>query len=655
MSFTAEQAALIAEPGHALALAGPGSGKTSTVIEKIAQLLQHKGTSVVAASFSREGAEEIRRRLTQRMGEEAMLSSEVQIGTFHALIADHRKKNFRTAKMLSPAHQTRTLSAAARESNLSYAEVIGEFEGIKYALIPPDDEMLPPWYKRYEQHLRTLNSIDLQDLIRVSVLQMGMGVKLPEVEGDRPASFTDMSMPIKLAYAVKRYKTDLRVRCEALKAQTKQHLDENRPRDAEASRQEMKQVIANEGVLPLFKATHLVIDESQDNDELQFALAALHAMSGVQTTLIGDDDQTIYEWRQAMGYPGLMSFAGTFGARIIKLGANFRSLRAIVDSADMLIRNNDGHRIEKIFESRRGPGGTVDSKPQKTVAGMVDFATEFIYQQTTGDISTNGQWLRQVQTGEFAVLARNNKHLDRIEDSLVEKGIKYIRKGSSLFSREGAQHVYDILGGIYAADIKGISIMLQLMRVHTSTADTICRMIKGREGDFVDGQMANFAQFTGNATEVEECCKWFAETRKMVMAGKHPEVIGEVCGKVRGIYYVKGEYVRTDEANVHSVRAAQQALTRMKGPVLVRVMTLRNVDGKANNENAVMLLTFHGSKGLEFKQVVIVGADEKTVPAGGEIMSERRLFYVAVTRAKDAVMITYSGQPSRYIHEMNLT
>ncbi len=118
---------------------------------------------------------------------------------------------------------------------------------------------------------------------------------------------------------------------------------------------------------------------------------------------------------------------------------------------------------------------------------------------------------------------------------------------------------------------------------------------------------------------------------------------------------MSGEYVRTDDANAESVRAAQKALSRMKGPVLNRVMSLRNMDSKDNIEKAVMLLTFHGSKGLEFKQVIIIGADEKTVPGGGEIMSERRLFYVAVTRAKDAVLITYSGAPSRFLMEMGLT
>lgn len=653
MSFTAEQLSLISEPGHALALAGPGSGKTSTIIEKIAQLLQHKGNSVVAASFSREGAEEIRRRLIKRIGEDAVATGNVQIGTFHSLISEHRKKNFRTSKMLSPALQTRTLASAARESNKSYLDVIDEFEGIKYSLIPPSEELLPDWYKNYTKHLQTLNAIDLQDLIRLSVLQMGMGVKLPEVT-DAPEQNVAMTMPVKLAYAVKQYKSDLRIRCERLKAQAKTFAEENKPRDAEVARREMQEVIANEGVLPLFKVTHLLIDESQDNDELQFALATLHAMSGTQTTLIGDDDQTIYEWRQAMGYPGLMSFAETFSARIITLGANFRSLRQIVDCADKLIRQNDGHRIEKEFVSRRGAGGSVVAEPQKTLGEMAEFNIDYLLEQTTEETSADGKWLRHVQTGEFAVLARSNKHLDSIEAGLIASGIRYVRKGSSLFAREGAHHVYDVLGGIYAGDIKGISIMLQIMRVQTSTADKLCRMIKGREADFVEGRITNFVQFGESGPDVEACCKWFASARKLATKGMHPEVIGEVCNKVREIYFVSGQYVRTDEPNVQSVRCTQKALTRMKGPVLNRVMSLRAIDSPDNIEKAVMLLTFHGSKGLEFKQVLIIGADDKTVPGKGEIMSERRLFYVAVTRAKDAVTITYSGKPSRYIVEMDL-
>jgi superfamily I DNA/RNA helicase len=609
---------------------------------------------VVAASFSREGAEEIRRRLTKRIGEEAVVASGVQIGTFHALIAEHRKKNFRTEKMLSPAHQTRTLASAAREAGLSYTDVIATFEEIKYSLIPPNEAALPAWYKNYEQHLHTLHAIDLQDLIRASVLQMGMTVKLPAIdECDRNEDEnTSQPMPQKLAYAVRRYKSELRARCEALKASAKAADIEGRPRDAEVARREMQQIIANEGALPLFTATHLIIDESQDNDQLQFALATLHAMSGVQTTLIGDDDQTIYEWRQAMGYPGLMSFAETFGARVITLGANFRSLRKIVDHADLLIRGNVGHRIEKVFEARRGAGGAVVLEKQKTNSDM--FAVSYVMERTTEEPSADKRWLRQTRTGEIAILARSNKYLDSIERELTTQGIKYVRNGSSIFNREGAHHVYDILGGVYAADIKGISIMLQLMQVSTSTADRVCRMIKGREVDFVEGRMDNFAQFGADAEQVEQCSQWFSKQRNEAARSMHPEVIADATAKALSIYFADGKYIRTDESNAISVKAAQTALTRMRGPVLSRVMSLRNVDAKSNTDNAVMLMTFHGSKGLEFNQVIIVGADEKSVPGRGEIMSERRLFYVAVTRPKDALLITYAGQPSRYLVEMGL-
>lgn len=93
----------------------------------------------------------------------------------------------------------------------------------------------------------------------------------------------------------------------------------------------------------------------------------------------------------------------------------------------------------------------------------------------------------------------------------------------------------------------------------------------------------------------------------------------------------------------------------MNQPVLTRVAMLQNRDFKGAERNAVSLMTFHGSKGLEFNKVILLGADDDVCPGKGEFQSERRLFYVAVTRAKDSMLALYSGKPSRYLAEMGLT
>lgn len=651
MSFTPDQADLIAHPGHALALAGPGSGKTSTVIEKIARLLQHPGNSVVACTFSREGAEEIRRRLAKRIGEAAMQTADIRIGTFHALIGEHRKKFGRGGKTLSPAHQLRTLSTAAAEHGLPMGEVLPLFEEIKYSLVPPTAHSLPPWFHSYEKHLRTINSIDLQDLIRLTVYQMALSVKLPHA--DPEADPTDLDMPQKLAIAAARYRHELRERCTEIKTRSQQAQDAGHTHDATELRAQLQTIVRNEGALPLLGATHLIIDEAQDNDQLQFALATLHALSGVPTTLIGDDDQTIYEWRQAMGYPGLMSFANTFDAKLITLGANFRSLRSIVESAEKLIKHNDGHRIEKVFDARRGAGGSVISEQAKTDVAMVEQASSFITELTNEATDPNGRWTRIVPTGEFGVLARNNSVLDAMEISLNVAGIKYSRMGGSVMNREAAQFIYGILGGIYAADINGISVMLQIMGVNTTNADKVCRAIKGREADFVDARMANFDDFGSNAEHVSACAHWFMEQRQSSRNGRHTAVISEVCSRVSGLYSGEGTTYGKNIQNYKSISAVRACLKRMVGPVLGRVSKLKNSDTSADQENAVALMTFHGSKGLEFKQVVMLSADDKSTPGKGELMSERRLFYVALTRAKNSFLAIYSGKPSRYLCEMD--
>lgn len=652
MSFTAGQADLIAHPGHALALAGPGSGKTSTIIEKIARLLQHPGNRVVACSFSREGSEEIRRRLSKRIGESGLEQADIRIGTFHSLIAEHRKMNGRTAKTLSPAHQMRTLATAAAEHGETLASVLPVFEEIKYSLIAPPSDQLPGWFHGYERHLRTLKAIDLQDLIRLSVYQMALSVKLPTVPADLDPE--RCSMPEKLALAAAQYRRDLMERCEKLKGLAESAQAAGKASQANTYNHELQEVIANDGALPLLGATHLIIDESQDNDELQFALATLHALTQVPTTLIGDDDQTIYEWRRAMGYPGLLSFAKTFDAKIITLGANFRSLRAIVEHADALIRHNDGHRIEKAFEARRGAGGDVVAEKGNTTVEMIEIAKNFVLEFTSECDSTNGRFTLQIATGDFGILGRNNFVLDEMEASLIQAGIKYVRQGGSILQKEAAQYLYDILGAVYAADIKGISVVLQVMGVNTTTADQVCSLITGKEAEFVEGRMANFAQFGTQANSVQQCSEWFAERRREVANAKHSVVIAEVCSNTRLLFQVSGGFDRKNIQNQRSINVVQKCLTRMRGPVLARVAGLRNKENKEGLTNAVSLMTFHGSKGLEFKRVIIVGADDKVCPGKGELMSERRLMYVAVTRAKDHVLALYSEKPSRYLAEMGL-
>lgn len=648
MSFTPQQSALISEAGHALALAGPGSGKTSTIIEKIARILQSPGNQVVACSFTREGAEEIRRRLQKRIGQEALETADIRIGTFHSIVAEHRKSMGRAPRMISPALQMRTLASAAASAGTTLANVLYEFEEIKHSLIPPNPDSLPDWFLSYEKHLKTLSSIDLQDLIRKSVLQMALSVKLPDIPPN--VDYDNSPMPVKLAMAAARYKSDLQARLARLKREIDQAQQAGAPRQVSQLKLEMQRVIDEEGALPLLGATHLIIDEAQDNDELQFALATLHAHSRVITTMIGDDDQTIYEWRRAMGYPGLMSFAQTFGAKVITLGENFRSVRTIVEHADMLIKHNNGHRVEKEFVSKRGAGGGIQVEKRLTEPELAAIAKGYIAEKSSPCADPSGKYTVQVSTGEFAILGRNNLILDEMECSLLSSGLKYVRQGKSILQKEPAQYVYDLIRGLKGYDLKGISFFLQIKGLSAAVADMVCREIAGRERDFVEGKMVNFAQFADSADLVKECSDWLVERGRE----QPPEVIAEVCSLVKGMFIPRGESDRKNNQNQKCVNVVQKCLLRMGGDLLFRVSLLQQIATNETLENAVCLMTFHGSKGLEFKHVIILGAGDSACPGKGELMSERRLFFVAVTRAKDYLLALYTGKPSRFLLEMGL-
>ncbi len=132
-------------------------------------------------------------------------------------------------------------------------------------------------------------------------------------------------------------------------------------------------------------------------------------------------------------------------------------------------------------------------------------------------------------------------------------------------------------------------------------------------------------------------------------------MINEAAEIVKQMYYSDADMNPKSFQNLRAVNAVRTTLKRMTNESVVqRVSTLMNSDDNTDTSNAISLMTFHGSKGLEFNKVIIVGADEKSSPGKGELMSERRLFYVAITRAKDIVLALYTGTPSRYLREMGL-
>lgn len=292
---TAAQREAVTHDGHTLIVAGPGSGKTKTSVSRALRILSDPRRSIVMVTFSKEGAEEMRRRITahmQKAGSRVPSEDRLLIGTFHALAIRHLRANGRLPPVIGPQEQGTLWRSVLNAQNISQ-EAREEFTaGFEKWMSAVDrgalslDLMVMNAINRYEATLAASGRIDLYGVLRMCALR------------------------------------------------------------------------TNSGDLPVLPYTDMLVDEAQDTDPLQSLWAFAHAREGCRVVVVADDDQSIYEWRQSLGSEFLTEFARRFSARQIFLVDNFRSRTEIVDAANRLIAHNQV-RIAKTLVSARGSGGMV--------------------------------------------------------------------------------------------------------------------------------------------------------------------------------------------------------------------------------------------------------------------------------------------------------
>lgn len=564
--------------GHCVALAGPGSGKTTSLIEKIVRLIEKPGTKIIAATFTRDAADEMTKRLSKRIGNSAIESGRVTINTWHSLALNHRKQHNLLGRVLGPGHQANLLKrvlATTVDQNDVYT-AIQEFEGIKCSLDMDFSQVEHEWFHAYQRELKTLNAIDLYDAVRETALQIA------------------------------------------------------------------------QKVIPPFEATHLIVDETQDNDEVQFYLADIHAGFNIVTSMVGDDDQCIYEWRRARGYEGMKTFAEKRQAKIVTMGDNFRSYKSIVDAADRLISHNNGFRIPKVFVARRGAGGDV----QKVASGSTEVCAESIVEGIHGwaqEVNADGLARYQVPTNSVAILARNNYLLDSAEAALIQMQIKYVRSGGSIWESEPADLLMTLLATMVSHDSRGLDVALQVAGLPHAVISSINQRFSSDVQAFLSGtaKISGFGQYDD---AVKQLSARLGQLKQKALRNENASLIGSVAAMVKGIYSAQ---TRKNIRNRNILRSVATGLIAIKGPLVHRLKTARSTDHNSDTENSVVLQTFHGSKGLEFENVFLLGVDDDVIPGESEIRAERRLLYVACTRAKKNLVITYTpGRASRFLGEM---
>lgn len=410
-------------------------------------------------------------------------------------------------------------------------------------------------------------------------------------------------------------------------------------------------LLMQKGELPPYPVEYMLVDEFQDTDEIQLAWVLEHVKAGTRVTVVGDDDQSVYSFRRALGYQGMERFRQATDATLIALGTNYRCRAEVLSAAERLILGNT-ERINKGLKAARGPGGAVRAVRHASrtteAAALADELTPLL-QPLTGDPT----FQYTVPAGSWAVLARNRRTLDAVETELQQRRIRYIRPPSeSIWNRPPFVFFIGLMRSIQTGSPDGIDHAFHFAGIPQEHIEIVHDAFNGDVWRLLDGHLPPLAAFpdpvVAELKEFAACAKgWRDQVRKGAYSLAVTTMADWFEKRIRG----------KDELELFSTIAGKVA--GMYGTLSQRANTLTlPVQGSSDDGEApsgVALMTMHGSKGLEFENVWIVAAEDGVIPSPKNPVydEERRLMYVAMTRAKNQLIMSsrVTEPPSPFLVE----
>ena len=657
--------------GPLLLLAGAGSGKTTVLINRVANLLRYgRGSDteeipmpisedevefleqyvqdpqpemrplmqylcavqparpweVLAITFTNKAAGELKERLERMLGEEAR---DVWAATFHAacvriLRRDIDKLGYdRNFTIYDTDDSKRVLKDIIKELDLEEKtfpprELLGVISNAKGEMQSPEDfcqlwEQRGDWrkirigkvYKLYNKRLREANALDFDDIIlhTVTLLQ---------------------------------------------------------------SDKDTREYYQN-------KFRYVLIDEYQDTNHLQFLLAGLLTGSHGNICVVGDDDQSIYRFRGA-DITNILSFEQRYkNARTIRLEQNYRSTQNILDAANAVIRNNEGRKGKTLW-TQNGAGDPVTVKTCYNESDEANFVV--------GDIMT--AYNRGANWRDNAILYRMNAQSNALEYAFKRNGVPYkIVGGVKFFDRS---EVKDMLA--YLCVICNPADDLRLRRIINVPARKIggaslekARALAATEGKSLFEIVCaarEYPELKSAAGRMAEFGQLIMELRTLCDNLELVEFYGRVCEMTGYVQMLQEKNDMESRGRLENVQELASSISAFleNGPddpslagFLNEVALYTDLDGQSDSDNCVTLMTMHCAKGLEFDRVYVTGMDEGVFPGNRamgeqeEMEEERRLCYVAMTRAKKSLTMTHVRQrmlfgqtepkmPSRFLEEI---
>ena len=406
------------------------------------------------------------------------------------------------------------------------------------------------------------------------------------------------------------------------------------------------------------KFRYVLVDEYQDTNHLQYLLTSLLAGGRKNLCVVGDDDQSIYRFRGA-NIENILNFEKQYSnARTIRLEQNYRSTQNILDAANAVIKNNIGRKGKTLWTDN-GSGETV------TVKTTFNESDEANY--VVGDILMGVNRGRNFR--DTAVLYRMNAQSNALEYAMKRNGIPYkVVGGMKFFDRA---EVKDMLA--YLCVLNNPLDDLRLRRIINTPARGIGATTMDKVAQLADSQGASLYEIIRNADLFPELKSASAKLLKFAdlidnlrRAGGElalPEFYDAVCDQTG---YVKALEEKNDMESRGRIENVQELKSNILGFLeqdpedatlsgfLNEIALYTDLDSVEADDNCVTMMTIHSAKGLEFPTVYVVGMEEGIFPGSSaqydeeELEEERRLCYVAMTRAKEKLTLTNCRQRMLY-------
>lgn len=608
---TQQQQAVMAGLGPVLVLAGPGSGKTRVLTQRIAYLIGYMGVRpyhILAVTFTNKAAREMESRVVNLIGEN---TQGLMLGTFHATCARILRREaehlpFESNFVIFDADDQLSLVKRAiedvnvDEKKFKPTGVHAAISNAKNELYLPDslpvqtyrDEVIKRVYKRYSDLLLANNALDFDDLLLWT------------------AYLLEENVPVREKYA-----------------------------------RRFEQVL---------------VDEFQDTNLAQYTLLKHLASFHNNIFVVGDTDQSIYRWRGA-DYRNVLRFEQDFpDTTVILLEQNYRSTQTILDVA-MAVIDRHPYRTPKRLFTDRGPGQKAFLHEVYDDRAEAAFIVDTIASRTARGANS---------PGDFAIMYRTNAQSRVLEEAFLAASLPYKLVGAQRFY--GRREIKDVIA--YLRTVHNPSDELSLARViNTPTRGIgdktmVSLRTQAQKASVSPGEMllsltrnpagAAQAEFPGRSGAVLTSfsgllSSWIQAKSEMTPLALMDRILTEVDYHA---YIDDGTEEGQDRwDNVMELRrlAAEYQDKGMEA-FLEQVALVSDQDTLETAANVPTLLTLHAAKGLEFSVVFIVGINDGTLPHSRSfedpegMMEERRLFYVGITRAKDQLYLVYSQNRTAY-------